>query len=220
MSRRIIALNNNGVKSLYHGRFNDAILSFHHAMQCTKQEAAAFGHQESPSNYCVNLPQCSMDCLDQSTLMAVSPHNMFEVYRNAILLSKDTASVMDMEEISIVLFYNLALAHHLAGLAVQDDSKTQLNEAMHLYKLVLNVAKSRHESSVDLLTMILGSLTNLGHVCSHFWKVPEAESCYTMLNEILDTPAVFSLTDEDGDFFFSTLSFCSSQQHCALAPAA
>ena len=166
--RRIIALNNHGVTSLYHGRFNDAILSFHHAMQCAKEADIVNQAQDCAKTIPQNLPQCAVDLLDHAALMVVSPHNMFDIYQNAFFLSKETAVDMDKQEISLVLFYNLALAHHLAGIAIPQDSRAQLDQAMHFYKYCLNIAKSRQESSVDLITLILGCLTNMGHVFSHF----------------------------------------------------
>ena len=219
LSRRIIALNNHGVNSLRYGRFNEAILSFHHAIQCTTEEVVDASCKDHSYNHCMGVPQCSVDLLDHATIMTVSPHNMFDIYQNAFLLSGEHSN-MDVEEISIVIIYNLALAHHLAGIAVQVDSRLQLQEAMRFYKLVLTISKSKPETSVDFIALTLGCLTNLGHVFSHFWQVNEAEACYNMLNGLLESPLVLSLSEEDGDFFFSTLSFFVAQDHFTLAPAA
>ena len=144
---------------------------------------------------------------------------MFDVYQGAFYLPKGNLTDQAIPEISVVLFYNLALAHHLAGLAGLESFNTHLTEALHYYNLALKIYRSQDESTINRFALVLGCVTNMGHIYSHFWRVGEAKSCSNMLDQMLDSPDLQYLSVEDGEFFVSTMAYCSTQD-CNLAPAA
>ena len=239
MSRRIIALNNNGVHSLRCGRLHEAILSFRHAVECMKTlpdsavlhlAGDASGPTSTSSGRSSPPPPCPLECLDQSSTIALSPHNMFDVYQSAFTLPKRTqVSSVTRMGISMVLFYNLGLAHHLAGLANPEDSCSHLMEALRFYKITVAILKTlpedetaqpAHVPMVDSYCLMLASLTNLGHLFSHFWSMTEALNCRQAMDQLLDTPKVMTLSEADGEFFFTSVYTYETSQLGVLAPAA
>lgn len=222
MTRRIIALNNTGVKNLECGHYNEAILSFRHAMDClTNAAGPAF-----PSNGAVKLsqeeivpPRSDLDCLDQSLSMAISPHNVFDVYQSAFCLPKMPLTSEDSSDISIVLCYNLGLAYHLLFLSGREVTDGCFGESIKFYKAALMVFKSHGFSRLDSYSLVLGLLCNLGHAFSHHCRVEDAKSCGAMMETILDSQGAVHMEDEEADFFCSASAWCSTLS-CSLASAA
>ena len=220
----MIALNNNGNNSLRFGRYQDAILSFRHAMECAKSLMVI--DQEELMNGCcsvnddaVALIHVPLDCVDAS---AVSPNNMFDVYQGAFSFRKtDEAALKEnLVEASVVLLYNLALTHHVAGLFGTEHLEAHLGEALSYYKGALATYRNL-PSTMLCTTLVLGCVTNMGHVYSHFWRTKEAKSCMEMIERMLQSPDVMQLSEEDGEFFFSTPSYGSAHYAGLLmAPAA
>eukprot|EP00977_Amphora_coffeiformis_P004772 scaffold1029_cov194-Amphora_coffeaeformis.AAC.4 len=221
MSRRIQALNNTGIKSLESGFFSEAICSFRMAMECLNANLHPSGNS-SVAEY-LELPAFPMDvaCIDTTTILDASPHNSFDVYQTAFAFPKMSSLASFQTEVSVVLFYNLALAHHLAGLAGAEESEMHLHQAQKFYKIGMTIFKSTPGLRVDTscFSMVLGMLTNLGHIFTHFFNPKDAASCRSHMQEILQSAAVMGLSDEDGEFFYSALTH--SQSHDAVAaPAA
>ena len=82
-----------------------------------------------------------------------------------------------------------------------------LSEALMDYKVALAVFTSSHSSLIETLPpIVLGCITNMGHIVSHFGRNQEAGECYEMLNDILDSPHAENLSDDDAAFFFSLIS--------------
>lgn len=223
MTRRIIALNNTGIKSLECGRYNEAILCFRHAMDCLANAApiAAFPSNEEVKMFqeVIVPPRCDLDFLDQSLSMAISPHNMFETYQSAFYLPKMALTTEDSPEISIVLFYNIGLAYHLLGLSGREVTDICFGESMRFYKAALMVFKSHGFSRLDSYSLILGLLCNLGYIFSHYCKVDDAKSCGSMMETILDSEGAMHVEDEEANFFCSASAWCSTLS-CSLASAA
>lgn len=239
MSRRITALNNHGVASLKSGRLNDAILSFRHALYClrkasstnvghyVKTNASSFAcHALREGQHQVQLIPARLTCLDPSLLLSISPHNMLEMYPCAFAVSPDSCSTFNMTETSIVVYYNLGLAHHLAGMSAPTSDSLQgdlLCEARRCYKIAGNLFGACHEehgltAKISSATLLLGLLNNLGHTHSHFCKVKEVETCGILLDELLESSANM-LTEAEGDFFYQTLAYFHAHAD-SPAPAA
>ena len=212
MCRRIIALNNAGVKHLQSGRYHEAILCFRHAMECLTSSASV-SHNEPTRMFADEIVLCRtiLHDMEPSLSVAVSPHNMFEVYLSAFCLPKMHLNATDdSTEISIVLFYNVGLAYQLWGLSGQQVTDACFSEALSFYKLALMLFKSQTVTRLDSLSLVLGLLCNLGHVFSHFCRVHDAKSCGAMIEHILDSQIAVQLEDEEADFFCSTGACCAS----------
>lgn len=219
--RRIRALTKEGVKSLQEGHFVDAILSLRHAMECLKAEFRTTSSSEETS--------CDHDCdpspilegcllsqipisLDQAFLHSVSPHNAFDVYAVSFLypqVEPTAAGAAFFPEVSIVILYNLALAHHLAGLsgATATNSQRHLQEALRYYKMSLTVFQSPRQKQHfdDSYSLALGLLNNMGQIFCHRFQLSEADTCSKHIDLLLNAPKAHQLSEQDGEFFYGTV---------------
>ena len=216
--RRIVALNNGGVDALSCGRIHEAMFSFRHAMACLKR------HKEILiAEGAVDLDECfppsPVACRIATDFSTISPSNMFEIYQCAFLLPKNESIMKNANETVVTLAYNLALAVHLVGLREQNEKL--LMEALRYYKLAVAALQSHVFSHVSNQTRIfLGSITNLGHIYSHFWDIDKSKECGDFLFAILSS---FSddqqLLQDDHYSFFCGMAF-GVKYSCHSAPAA
>eukprot|EP00977_Amphora_coffeiformis_P002359 scaffold443_cov177-Amphora_coffeaeformis.AAC.6 len=230
MSRRVVALNNTGLRSLEHGSISEAILSFRMAIQCLTNHKTD-DHQlnlEGPHDReLLWVKSTPLECVSASTIVESSPHNSFEVYQSAFSFPTTKSLSAYQSEISVILFYNLALAHHLAGLSgvfhhESEGRDAHLRQALKFYKLAMTVVKSNPAQNIDgsCYAMVLGSIVNMGHIFTHFWNTQEANACSRHLHNLLhSSPAVAAISEEDGDFFFTVLAY-STETKAISAPAA
>lgn len=222
MTRRIVALNNHGVECLHFGRFREAILSFRHAIECIKYATELTGGMQrthgAVAQEAFAIGRIPIPCVDDATAHAISPHNTQDVYRCAFLLPKTYVEPTASLDSSTVVIYNLALAHHLAGLSGGEESEMHLKEAFRHYDLAFALFKNRWECSSKLLPLLLGVLSNLAHICAHFYEVPKVHYCLDMMKIVLDWRFASYLTEADEDFFYLATSM-SSESICS-APAA
>ena len=226
--RRIVALNNSGVNALSSGRFDEAILSFRHAMDCLNnihrhsvretREGKRMESRLGPFALCA----VPLACLVNVNLAEISPSNMFDIYPCAFQLGKNSSIISRTHDTMIVLLHNLALAKHLRGLFTQNTA--HLMEARHYYQMALMCTFPPHiQSRLTYETLvILGCASNLGHIHSHFWNTAKAQDCYDFIDGVL---LEFSARDDtfsqdDVDFFFAVLSVGAVARTFRLAPAA
>ena len=224
MSRRITALNNTGIKSLCNGFYSEAIYSFRMALECLKPSAGSVGESEDPvacSQLLVPLQPLPLFCLQDANLMEVSPHNTFEVYQYAFAFPKTLSVTAFRSELSVILLFNLGLAHQLAGFSSANLSQEHLQQALKYYKLSLSVFRSQTSIKFDsgCFNIVLGTLTNMGNLFNHFWSPKEAEACRKHIHEILSSAAILDLSDEASEFFLSALTY-SAAHDAVAAPAA
>lgn len=226
MPRRVTALNNHGVKSLQAGHFHEAILSFRHAIEIVNASVSHSKHClheqviEDSCNDDLVLIRCPVEMVKQSDLEASSPYNMFDMFQSIFSLKEPQTLQGKQCELSVVLFYNLAVACHLTGLVRQENSSHYLFEAHRFYKLSLSVFKSKSECNLDRSQpLVLGILTNLGHLFSHSWRIDEAQLCRNHLETLLFSNAMDELLEDEINFFVSAITY-ASKHDCILAPAA
>lgn len=227
MFRRITALTKEGIKSVQCGRYMEAILSFRHAAECLKSlntvsppvDCQSCMEEDQESND-VPLIQIPLTSLDMKVLYESSAHNVFEIYTSAFMFPPCDDMAHFQREATIIVFYNIALAHHLAGLSASNDSAKHLREALRCYKIALTLVRSQEcQQFDDWYTFVLGLLTNMGHIFCHGWQVEEAKSCSQHIDRLLALPAVVYLSEEAGAFFFDTLT-CTRTFNGSIAPAA
>lgn len=229
-THRIFALNNTGIKNLQRGFFAEAVRSFRMAMQCLTDKM----DQETYNEFFRDCPEEGQEqisvypvplvTVDASTILQVSPHNALDLYQTAFLFPKLDDSYLShalQTEVSAILFYNLAMAHHLAGLARQECSAENLEQAMQYYKLSMTIFKSHSDLQYDdsCFCVVLGILANMGHLFVHFAAATQAAACLERMEEILDSGAAMALSDDDGDFFFSVLTYSAAQPTMPAAAA-
>ena len=228
MSRRITALNNMGVRSLQRGYFCDAILSFRHAIVELQAHVTnsdwELDYDTNTSEQGMPLLRSKLEFFQETKIRDVSPHNIFEIFPYAFGVPRSrNNSMCEMPfEISVVLLFNLGLAHHLAGLLGHDDRKDHLVQAHNHYKRSMAIFHSCEEDSnfdLSFCSLLCGLCTNSGHILSHLGHTEEAISCSDYLSTILESPAcLMDLSMEECEYFY-TLTY-SSQHSGKVAPAA
>ena len=235
MSQHIVALNNTGIQSLEQGFFEQAVRSFYMAIECLtsntefqnkKDENHISSHHHSSltggDHHQLTVFAVEIAVMNADKVLEISPYNSFDVYQTAFALPQMQSLAAFQTEASIVLFYNLALAHHLWGLSSPDKSQTSLRQAMHIYKLAITALKNKGRLAFhnNCLVLILGVLTNMAHICAHFWCTDQVKACIKRLGLVLQsTNAINELSQQDSEFFFTAMTYGSSQDFCA-APAA
>lgn len=216
MTRRLIALNNNGVESLRCGRFHEAMFVFRHALECAKSLCDMPHEGIRTSHARIPLFPASLNCLETLNLLSVSPNNMFDIYDCAFSLPKDESIAESVSDVLVVIIFNLALSQHLAGMC--GNQEAMLSAALRNYKVAFSVFRSSSSTRTDAFAVFLGCLTNMGHIFSHYGQLQEADACYDTLDGLLNTPEVDSLSEQDEAFFFSLLSHRDSlTTHLAAA---
>lgn len=253
-----------GIQSLESGYYQDAILSFRHGLECVK----SLSKQQHQQQHCCNDDEMDSSCgccfgcyyselvhvpLQQNdededhenVVYPLSPHNQFQVYKCAYM----PLHVQDLDQVqlSIVLFYNMALAHQLAGLScVENNSKSDngnynhkhLRESQKYYKISLSIVRSTSNESpspssniMDCFSLVLGILNNMGFLYWHFCETDAAQSCSRHLDQMLESTMSpdahyhsnnnnnnSSLTEEQLDFFYTAVTH--TQNGMSIAPAA
>lgn len=220
-SRRITALTKEGIKNLHQGRIIDAVLSLRHAAECLK----ASHRKQADCPEAIEMKNVSSLIhaalpLDTTTISIVSPYNTFDVYTSAFLhpVAGDIAPFHS--EVSIIIFYNLGLAHHLAATGGAVDSDKHLQQALRCYKIALTVFQTNENLHFDdWYSLLLGLLNNMGHVFCHSWQVQEAKTCIEHIDALLSSPEAETLSEEDGTFFFGAV-FHTRSFTGVVAPAA
>jgi tetratricopeptide (TPR) repeat protein len=80
-------------------------------------------------------------------------------------------------KVSLLMVFNLALAHHLNGIQVSDYD--QLEKALRLYECVYRIS---HEEEVDLSVLHAMALTNnLGHIHLILEDTQKSQKCFEQL---------------------------------------
>ena len=220
-TRRITALTKEGIDSLSGGRLIDGVLSLRHAAECLKscQHSQTNDQDGLDSLNCMPLIRVPF-FLDTTPVSHVSPHNAFDIYTSAFLFPSVRDVADYKHEVSVIVFYNLGLAHHLAASCGAPDSSKHLGRALQCYKIALTVFQSIGCLQFDdWYHLLLGLLNNMGHIYCHSWQVEEAKTCSKYIDALLASPDAESLSEEDGVFFFGTVFHVRSFAG-VLAPAA
>ena len=210
-SRRVTALTKEGVKNLHDGRIIDAVLSLRHAAECLKSydqtilprsEEDEMMMEETNASPLVHVSLT----IDVTSITDSSPHNAFDIYTSAFLhpFVKDVAAYS--HEVSIVLFYNLGLAHHLAAMNGATESLKHLQRALRCYKIALTVFQQRGRLHFDdWYSLLLGLLNNMGHIYCHSFQMEEVKTCSKHIDSLLSSPDAETLSEDDGAFFFGAV---------------
>eukprot|EP00977_Amphora_coffeiformis_P020229 scaffold8008_cov153-Amphora_coffeaeformis.AAC.6 len=237
-TQRIIFLNNTGVDSLCRGRYEEAIKCFRHAILLAKsavetmEDSPHHTHEGDGMDLVASLPLNNMTDNEE----CYSNH-MFDVYQRGFYLPKmnehnHVGAEHEIPALTVVLLYNLGLSHHLAVLTgCCENSETTLMEGLRYYQLALMTARStqpgnhhNHTSVTNFFVLILGCLTNMGHIFCLFWDHRQAKTCRGLLDRMLESSHHngVPLPTADEDFFFSssTLTWYNSERMQNPAPAA
>ena len=213
--KMIATMNNRAVLALCQGHCMEAITLLRSTLECIQNLLDSIAWEKISCE--VSLPLRSpIAFVENVDLNAVSPNNKFDVYTSAFFLPDITDDCITIEAVVITL-YNLGLTHHLLGL--RNNKTEHLQAALRYYKRALAAHASRSSNEYCQLSVVLGCITNMGHLYSHFSRIQEIESCCNMLETFLQSQQASTISEEDLDFFFSGMVFCQTFS-CRMAAAA
>jgi tetratricopeptide (TPR) repeat protein len=163
-------LNNRGAKSIDAGRYESAISTLLKALELSERVAVS----EACSCHHCNLDYCMMLRISQPAPHLLSkktvctavrqqhPESAY-IYERPILVSQQS---MEGEHcpgviLSLIIIFNLALAHHLSAMQNNTDRKL-LQRALHLYELAYQLQREENHNGSLRFTMIVAN--NLGQI--------------------------------------------------------
>lgn len=132
-----------------------------------------------------------------------------------------------------VLLYNLALCHHLVGIA--RGHSDELRIALSLYQMSLslldigsNHPKTRrengsHEECQNVVLLLLAIFNNSANIHSRHFNREETRSCLACLKEIVEYYAdhqALTSVEDDHFFFYLNLFVTAPVEDFAISPAA
>jgi tetratricopeptide (TPR) repeat protein len=164
-------LNNRGAQFINAGKYESAISTLVKALKLSERVAVseACSCQHCNLDYCMTLgtSQPAPRLLSQETFchnacQQQQPENVY-IYERPILVSKQS---MEGEHcpgviLSLIIIFNLALAHHLSAMQNNTDRKL-LQKALHLYELAYQLQREEDHNGSLRFTMIVAN--NLGQI--------------------------------------------------------
>lgn len=189
-----IRLNNKGLEYLERRRYEDAICVFTQALSIILAKQGALGvaqeefntvvkdcchdvleSSEDHHDYC--FVEMQLQCLDSE---AAVPSYVFTspiMIPEESIQSADSRSMLSAVKISVILTFNLALAHHFK--AIESNSMAAFAKALRLYELVHQI-----QMQEDMELCVLHSLAlanNLGHVHLALNNTHRSKQCFEHL---------------------------------------
>ena len=112
----LIFLNQNAVSLATQGKTTAAIRLFQSALNATAENVRqGGGPRDSASTFHVQTIELAPHPLWEDQQSSCSPHNVFQVYNQALLM---TESVTDPDEAAMVLLYNFGVTLHMQGVVM------------------------------------------------------------------------------------------------------
>jgi hypothetical protein len=112
--------------------------------------------------------------------------NSFHLFSRAILLEGYWLTLAPsgrlLNLISMVVTYNLGLAHHLIGMQNGNNQRRNYTKALTMYKMSYTL-KKMYADNRDLL--YLAVFNNMGHIYSHFFDKQSTHRCLEGIHFIL-----------------------------------
>lgn len=161
-------LNNRGAQHIDAGRYGSAISTLVKALKVSEKVTIteACGCEHCSLDSCMkqrtSQPPCQLPRETISTVCPQQPESVY-VYERPICISQKS-----MEEehcpgviLSLIIIFNLALAHHLS--AIQNNACPKLlQKALHLYELAYQLQREENDNGSLRFTMIVAN--NLGQI--------------------------------------------------------
>jgi hypothetical protein len=147
--------------------------------------------------------------------------NSFHLFSRAILVEGCgqilAPSNLLLNRISMVVTYNLGLAHHLLGTQNGNKQRKNYTKALTMYKMAYNLKKA-YADSRDL--MYLAVFNNMGHIYSHFFDKQSTHRCLEGIHSVLMSCSSNedSAREEYDPFFMNIMMFY--KQETVATPAA
>mmetsp|Transcript_8730 Transcript_8730/g.15897 ORF Transcript_8730/g.15897 Transcript_8730/m.15897 type:complete len:229 (+) Transcript_8730:148-834(+) len=178
-----IELNNNGVQLLKAGDLNAAIYTVAKGLDMMKtimenpQNVETHSSTDEDDENMLNEDDLKLAFMETSC----DNHGMCHqqpsyVFCSPIEIPADATGLLPLK-VSLLMVFNLALAHHLNGIKTSDCD--QLEKALRLYECVYRIS---HEENVDLSVLHAMALTNnLGHIHLILQDTQKSQKCFEQL---------------------------------------
>ncbi|KAG7361768.1 hypothetical protein IV203_036869 [Nitzschia inconspicua] len=195
-----IECNNEGVRLLRSGDLGGAIIRLAKGLDIIKNLLEGYSPMEmeilGPEGESVDIDtSADMDLSfletsnEDSVTTACYQQQPSYVFCSPIEISTETA--LRHLKISLLMVFNLALAHHLNG--IQTSDRDQLEKALRLYECAYCIS---HEEEVDLSVLHAMALTNnLGHIHLVLHDTQKSQKCFEQLLATL----IYFVEVSDGD---------------------
>jgi hypothetical protein len=225
----IAALHSTALQHYQQGAFDVAKEAFGQVLNQLKSVCADFDdeHEDSQSpntfhaaplheQYYKSLP-CDMYCIEPKEDL----HSNEEIFRGAIRLANDIP--VDVQSVAAATIYNLALIHHIDGLA--QNKSSLLVKALEFYKRSLYVIEQQCDRESVALTIVTAALYhNMTQIHSFLFHVEEARDMIYNLSELTswmvhEYKPYKIIPDVTIDFFILSSCFVDMDTF-KLAPAA
>jgi tetratricopeptide (TPR) repeat protein len=185
-SERTINLNNEAVSLINQGKHENAAKILGHALTLSKQNMLGASDSvcsKAKANF--SLDHCMIQSASTNKLAQHTKGGSFYIYQQAILLPQNMPADFDSSIItSIIIIFNLALAHHLVANDHAGVEKQRfLKKAAKLYELALNLHSQ--EKNLDSTIYIMACVNNLGLIYRELSDVSTAERCFQHLLQTL-----------------------------------
>jgi tetratricopeptide (TPR) repeat protein len=192
-----IRLNNQGLEYLERRRYEDAIFVFTQALSSILATKGALGVAQEEINTVVkdccndvlessdNEDYCFVEmqvqCLDSeaavSSYVFTSPIMIPEESIHQSAGSNSRGSMLSAVKISVILTFNLALAHHFR--AIESNSMDAFERALRLYELVHQIQREEDMELCVLHSLALAN--NLGHAHLALNNTHRSKQCFEHL---------------------------------------
>ena len=220
IAHQIVALNKEGICHLHDRRFRSAITCFRSAVELLDETV-----QVSQVQVDVRLPvdPVQLEVVPEDHHDSLSPNNIFSFFQQALSFEADYIFFHRHSNTMTVLLYNLGLTYHaLAMSGFTGYPSHAFSKALDCYKLALSVLSDLEGPATDkdIVLPALALLVNTGHICSHHYRIAEAQACRDHLRGLLESKTgSLGLSDLQEAYFIGELAY-SFYLNCAVAPAA
>jgi hypothetical protein len=226
---KAFALNANAVNLLSsNGNTQDAIDALREALAVLRQSAADEGdvscHDSSKATLSGDGQHYTLRSVP-TNMYAFSDHqddNSFSLFSRAILVEEGSHMVTPshrlLNRLSMVVAYNLGLAHHILGMQNGDNLRKNYSKALMMYHAAYCLLMEYPADNRDLL--YLAVLNNMGHIHNYSFASRNIQSCLEGMESILMpyTSNEKQMSEDYTTFFMNIMMF--SRQKAVAASAA
>jgi tetratricopeptide (TPR) repeat protein len=232
----VLNLNTKAIHLMREGLYTEAITLHHQALKELRSSVERDQHAEGPKN-CTSegkqqtfIPMqtiCLSGYLSLFKSSFYQDHHAFSLFSQALTIDPvDLEAVPSVEGqncLSVVILYNMGLAHQLQGMRDLNKQKTRFKSAMSLYKMAASIltkgSSDTGEQVNGLLSLAVSN--NMGHLYSHFCEEQEVQDCLQWICAILELDQLNyqDLVGDDFNLFHMNVFLLHRQDAVAAAAA-
>jgi tetratricopeptide (TPR) repeat protein len=182
----VLALNTNAVHLLSSdGNAQGAIKVLREALTALRQMLLV-SIDTGPDNVQDGYKLQSVSVKQDDFTSSFQDDNSFHLFSRAILVEGCgqvfAPSDYLLNRISMVVTYNLGMAHHLLGTRNGKKQRRNYTKALAMYKVAYTL-KKEYTDNRDLV--YLAVFNNMGHIYSHFWDKQSTHRCLEGMHSVL-----------------------------------